>query len=279
MRKEVIFAIVAGILIGLVTAFGAWKTVKALKPKPTPVTSKETPRTKITTEFSIENYSNYDIVTNDPIIKGRSNPNDNIIISTYENDYLAKTDANGNFEANITVSTGLSKIKFINTTTQEEIYLILVFSTEVEENLKATTGTITDISSGTVQVRIQNGGIAQISIDTETKLINTLKKSAEIKESDLAIGDYIVGMGSILANKVLQAKRILVTSTLVENNVKAERIKIEKLTKTSINDIALPKKWSGPDIKELEVGQEIYIVGTESNDKTHTLRSIFIPVD
>jgi hypothetical protein len=102
-----------------------------------------------------------------------------------------------------------------------------------------------------------------------------LKKNAEVKSIDIAIGDYIVAMGFVNGNKVLLAKRILIASPLIENNIKVEKIEIVKLSKSYINEIKLPKKWKGPNIKELEVGQEIYIVGTKNEDK-FDLRSIFV---
>jgi hypothetical protein len=279
MRKEVVFAIIAGILIGLLGAFGAWKAAKMLKPKPVTIIKKETPQTKKINNLTIDNYKDFDVVTNSPIINGVSEPNAKILITTIENDYFGKANENGEFQIEISIPAGLSKIKIydLDAGTNEE--LTLVYSSEVEEGLSSYIGTVTDISSGTIQVKIQNGGIAQISIESEAKIINTLKKNIEIKETDIAIGDYIVGMGKISANKVLQAKRILVTSPISENKVKVEKIIIEKLTKNLINDITLPKKWNGPNIKELEVGQEIYIVGTEAEDKTYTLRSIFSNVE
>ena len=44
-----------------------------------------------------------------------------------------------------------------------------------------------------------------------------------------------------------------------------------------INDIKLPTKWNGPNVKDLEVGQEIYVVGIR-DEKSYTLRTIFKPV-
>ena len=145
----------------------------------------------------------------------------------------------------------------------------------MEPGRTAYVGTITDIASGNLQIKGSNGNILQVSINGVTKLINTLKKNIEVKETDLAIGDYIVAMGIAGANKVMATDRILITSPLVENKVETKKITIEKITKTAINDIVLPKKWTGPNIKELEVGQEIYIAGS-TNEGKFDIRSILV---
>ena len=85
-------------------------------------------------------------------------------------------------------------------------------------------------------------------------------------------------MGFVNGNKVLDAKRILITSPLEENKYSAKEITIETLSKTKINDITLPKKWVGPNVSELEVGQTIIVVGTSENEK-YSLRSIFTTVE
>lgn len=270
MRKEVLYAIVAGISIGLFFAFGAWKVSKIVKVTPAPVITNKTPiPTVITKLITVDGLKNYDVVNENPTIKGLASPNIDIIVSTEISDYYTKSNSSGEFEITVEIPTGMSQIKI------NEFKLILINSTEVEEGRTAYVGTITDISTGTIQVRGVNATILQISLNDQTSYVNTLKKNSEVKETDLAIGDYIIAMGVSSTNKVLTAERILIASPLVENTIMVEKILINKLTKTTINDIKLPAKWNGPNIKELEIGQEIYITGTKNNDK-FDLRSIFV---
>lgn len=279
MRKEVIYAILAGISIGLFVAFGTWKMTKMIRKTPSISAKKATPNPQNISTLTIDNLKNFDILTNNPKINGLTSPNTDIIVSTQEKDYYTKSNNEGLFEIEFDLPAGISEIKI------NEQKLILVYSEEFEKYLDenetnkttAYVGTITDISSGTIQIKTSSGDIKQMSTADETSYINTLKKNIEIKATDLAIGDYIVSMGFINGNKVLHAKRILITNPIQENKIEAEQITIEKLTKTKINDIILPKKWNGPNIKDLEVEQEIYVTGTKTNDK-FDLRSIFILV-
>lgn len=275
MRKEVIFAVLAGISIGLVAAFGTWKVSKVVKASPTPIVRKETPKAQPFFDLSITNIKNFDVVTENPTIKGRGTPNTDIIISTFDNDYLTKTDSQGIFEILVEIPAGISEVKISDTSTLSTQKLVLIYSTEVEKDSVSYVGTVTDISSDTIQIKNQSSGIVQASVSEETKFVNTLKKNTEIKAVDLAIGDYIIAIGNINQSKVLQSKRILVTSPVSPNEFQFEKITIEKLSKTKLNDITLPKTWSGPDIKDLEIGQEIYIVGTTTDNK-FDLRSIFV---
>jgi len=305
MRKEVIFAIVAGVAIGLIFAFGAWKTTQVIKSKSTirPNQTK-TIEPKKNISLTLDNLIDFEVFTKSPItLTGFSLPLTDIIVSTTDADFYTKTDQDGAFSIEVEFPAGLSEI-IIN-----EKKFLIVYSSEFEKylnleeeqqtstdeaktlreqivdklsskNEKGTfyLGTITDISSGTIQIKGKNGEILQSSVSNDTTYINTLKKNAEVKITDLAIGDYIVEMGFKGNNKVLEAKRILVTSPLTENKLETRKFVIESLTKTKINDITLPKTWVGPNVKELEVGKEIITVGTKEGE-TYTLRTIFTVVE
>ena len=277
MRKEVVFAILAGISIGLIAAFGTWRISKLVKTGPKTVIKKESPAPVKVTSISVENFNDFDVFTDDPTIKGLTTPNSDIVVSTTDKDFYTKSNFDGVFEITIELPAGLSRV-MIN-----DKKFIVVYSTEVERGSTSFVGTVTDISSGTIQIKPDKGGILQTSVDENTKYINGLKKNIEIKQSDLAIGDFIVaigrtnGNGAVMNSKVLKTERILITSPLSENKIEVEKIEIEKLSKTMINDIKLSKKWNGPDIDDLNIGQEIYIIGTRVDDKNYTLRTIFIP--
>lgn len=280
MRKEVFFAIVAGTLIGLLIAFGVWKITQSVRKMPIIEIKKNIPP-KVSISLNIENIDDFDVITENPfLIKGSNKPMSDIIISTIDEDFYVKVNKDGIFEKEIDLPAGISELKI------NEQKIIIVYSsefkkyvtTEEEENSTSYVGTITDIATQTIQVKTTNGDIKQISTSGDTSYINTLKKNTEVKTTDLAIGDYIVAMGFINGNKVLNTKRILIVSPVVTNNFEFEKITIEKLTKTTINNITMPKKWKGPNIKELKEGQEVIIVGTKENDK-FTLRTIFATVE
>ncbi len=313
MRKEVIFAIVAGVAIGLIFAFGAWKTTQVIKSKSTnrPNQVKTTAEPKKNLTLTLDNLVDFEVFTKSPItLTGFSLPLADIIVSTTDADFYTKTDQDGAFLIEVELPAGLSEIiinnkkflivyssefeKYLNveeeqqTSTDEAKTLREQIVDKLSDKNKKGTfylGTITDISSGTIQIKGKNGEILQSSVTDDTTYINTLKKNAEVKITDLAIGDYIVEMGFKGNNKVLEAKRILVTSPLIESKLETRKFVIESLTKTKINpsgdeagDITLPKTWVGPNIKELEVGQEIITVGLKEGE-TYTLRTIFTVVE
>lgn len=305
MRKEVIFAIVAGVAIGLIFAFGAWKTTQVIKSKTTARPNQtKTIEPKKNISLTLDNLIDFEVFTKSPItLTGFSLPLTDIIVSTTDADFYTKTDQDGAFSIEIELPAGLSEIiindkkflivyssefeKYLNTeeeqqTSTDEAKTLReqIVDKLSDKNKKGTfyLGTITDISSGTIQIKGKNGEILQSSVSDDTTYINTLKKNAEVKITDLAIGDYIVEMGFKGNNKVLEAKRILVTSPLTESKIESRKFVIESITKTKINDITLPKTWVGPNIKELEAGKEIITVGTKEGE-TYTLRTIFTVVE
>lgn len=324
MRKEVFFAIVAGVSIGLLIAFGAWKVVQTLKKNNIVDEIKKNIPPKNNISLTVSNLYSYDIVTENPFkLTGISKPQSDIVVSTNEDDFFTKTLDDGSFEIEIELPSGLSEIvindqkipvvfstefnKYIVTNDQSEVSDEKVSTDEAQtsdgaetireriknevsgKSLKKTAyiGTITDISSGTIQIKSVQGDIKQMSLTDETTYINTLKKNVEVKAADLAIGDYIVAMGFVNGNKVLDAKRILIGSPLVENKYKSIIGTVQSISKTKLvidkgNDetieMTLPKKWVGPDTTDIDEGQKIITVG-EYKEETYTLRTIYTPVE
>lgn len=97
-------------------------------------------------------------------------------------------------------------------------------------------GSVTDISdSTTIQIKPLTGEIQQLSVKSDlTKVVNevgpTLK---DVKISDIAIGDFIVGMGYKDSNSVLDTRRILVITPLSTPTRKAYIGTVTSQTKTS----------------------------------------------
>ena len=303
MRKEVVFAIIAGVSIGLIIAFGAWKVTTAFKKSNVVENIKKNLPSQNKTSLSVSNLNDFDILTISPyVITGITKPKSDVVVSTTEADFHTIAIEDGSFSIGVEFPAGLSEIKV------NEEKLKVVYSSEFEKYLSddnnvepenidessesgqneirekinkislkktAYVGTITDISSGTIQIKSVQGDIKQMSLSEDTSYVNTLKKNAEIKSVDLAIGDYIVAMGFVNGNKVLTAKRILISGPIVENKYETKEITIETLSKTKINDITLPKKWVGPNIKELKENQKIIVVG-EINEDKFDLRTIFV---
>ncbi|KKP48009.1 MAG: hypothetical protein UR39_C0002G0112 [Candidatus Woesebacteria bacterium GW2011_GWA1_33_30] len=272
MRKETILAIFAGISIGLIFAFGSWRLIKNIKRDVPILTSRPTPVLKTNLFVSLDKLTNFDVIIDEEYtLTGLTNPNSNVLVITEEKDFLSKAKEDGSFEITVTFPSGLSEVKINNTK------INLVFSSEFpEKGATSYVGTVTDITAETIQIKDPQGEIKQASTEKDTKYINILKKNVEVKSTDLAIGDYIVAMGFINGNKVLKTKRILITSPMEENKFEAKKIVIETISKTKINDIILPKKWIGPNVKDLEIGQEIIVTGKAEND-IFSLRSIFAP--
>lgn len=317
MRKEVVFAIIAGISIGLVIAFGAWKITAAFKKSNVVENIKKNLPPQNNISLSISNLNDFDIITVSPFtITGITKPKSDVVISTLEADFYNVAGEDGSFYVEVELPAGLSEIKVNETASLDGKKLKVVYSSEFEKylpdnntglegtdestesgqneirakiekiSLKKTAyiGTITDISSGTIQIKSVQGDIKQMSLSDETGFINTLKKNAEIKSTDLAIGDYIVAMGFVNGNKVLNAKRILVSGPMIENKYEAISGTVKDASKTKLAitkdngetfEITLPKKWVGPNIKDLEKNQKIIVVGLINEDK-FDLRTIFV---
>lgn len=132
---------------------------------------------------------------------------------------------------------------------------------EAQNKPKAYMGIITDIVENTVQIKNLEGEIKQIAISDETVFVKINKVKQTLKFSDIAIGDFLVNMGYIDSNSVLDAKRVLVTS----EPAKPERASVFGIV-TSIgkNEITV-KKINSED--QLSISPDVGAVVTSESEK------------
>lgn len=144
MRKEVLFAVIAGALFGLLVAFGIWRANNALTPKEGPeggnpntqLASSPSPEPQGITIAQPENEAIFqeDTVT----ITGVTKPNSYLTVSGELADTAIEVGDNGAFEVKVELEAGLNEIKlydFDNNGGKSTTNLNIVYSTEFfEEN-------------------------------------------------------------------------------------------------------------------------------------------------
>ena len=141
MRKEIIFAILAGITFGLIIAFGVWRANVALRPDGVSTTAPED-TTPAQSDFgiTIAKPQDYQIVTSSSVIlTGISKPNVWIVISAEEEDYVEKTDESGEFEIEIDVVGGVNEIiitAFDTNGAETQEKLTLIYSSEFAKQIE-----------------------------------------------------------------------------------------------------------------------------------------------
>ncbi|MBI4153456.1 hypothetical protein HY503_00440 [Candidatus Woesebacteria bacterium] len=256
MRKEVLFAILAGLTLGLIIAFGIYRANVALSPKNQDQQRPSSPTPKPEFVITLASPSDLDVFTENPVtLSGITKVNAYVAVSTEEEDYITRVDSKGSFEVEVELVGGVNQLVIVafdekgSEVTQK---LLLVFSTEFakyvkvdeakEETQNATDsvrdkvqqkvsqalksprgllGTVTDILENTLQIKSGAGEIEQLSVSSETSVLKTGKTPKEVKLTDVAIGDYIVAMGFKNGNGVLDTKRILISSPIESTNRRA----------------------------------------------------------
>jgi hypothetical protein len=283
MRKELLYAILAGGVLGLVIAFGIWRVNSSISTSnKTVVQVSPTPSVQNGFAVTISKLQNNDVITENPIIvTGLTKGSSMMAVSTSDKDSLIDANAEGVFEKEMTLSGGLNRITFTaidETGNQAEAKLNLVFSSEfplqtvapkeetkestdgaetikekvekkVEEVLnqpKAYIGTVTDITDSTIQLKNESGEIQQVGTSEETTYLKMGKTTTTIKATDVAIGDYLIAMGYTNGNHVLKAKRILVAQVLVDPNIK---VVLANITEIGKKDITARAVKDGKDYK------------------------------
>jgi len=320
MRKELFFAILAGGILGLIIAFGVWRVNSSLS-KNTEGSHTETsplPTANNTFSLTLAKIENNDVIVANPLtLNGLTQPLSFIAISGESSDYLTQASTSGEFNKDINLDGGLNRLiidSFDSQGSFSEVISTLVYSSEfakyltssvsatpssdtirdkvqqkVDEALKkpkAYIGSITDITESTIQIKSPEGEILQLSIN-----------SSEVKSTDLAIGDYIVGMGIQNGNKVLEAKRILIASAPGEINRNilygkitastAKTITLETIKDKKSFTIAYDKntdfltkkgdKFTVIKIANVEDGKDIaFVFNTVNDDGSYLARTVIV---
>ena len=139
MRKEVILAIVGGVVLGLLVIGGLWWTNKAtteenLNITPTPVLE-QPPTLTSAPSLSLEIISPEDesIIEEEKItLEGKTAPESVVVVIYPEGENIVEADEEGNFETEITLVGGANEIKvtaYDEEGNQAEKNLTLVYST------------------------------------------------------------------------------------------------------------------------------------------------------
>lgn len=247
MRKEVIFAILAGAFFGLIIAFGLWRLNSTLSPS-TDNQTEASPTPSAQFGITIAEPEPGQVVTVSPaVITGITKPNSFILASTEEEDSLTRAAEDGSFEVEVNVVGGINQVLIASIDQDGKVastQLTIAHSTELElgteddvEQEESTEssdpvrdrvqdkidsaqtvpyfymGTVTDIAENAIQIRNGDGEIKQIAtFEEDTTYVNLVNDREDIEFADVAIGDFLVAMGFTNANDVLSAQRVLVTT-------------------------------------------------------------------
>ncbi|MGA2910889.1 MAG: hypothetical protein ABSE04_03785 [Candidatus Microgenomates bacterium] len=270
MRKEVYWAIAIGILFGLAVAFGAWRinySLKSKTPAPTPTPGIQNTNTS---SITLDKPENNDVVTVTPLtVTGITKPLSWVTVSGEKGDYITQSDETGVFSQDVDLTPGANQIKVTSLDSQgneSSQKVLVVYSAsfqltpssspvptsatseseinqevaqqvaEASKNPKAYIGTVTDIADSTIQIKSTDSQIQQISISAPGIGVVNLKgtNNNQIKLTDIAIGDFIIAMGYVNSNSVLDAQRILVTDPLAQAQINASVAEVAGISKKTI---------------------------------------------
>ncbi|PIS13852.1 hypothetical protein COT65_02020 [Candidatus Shapirobacteria bacterium CG09_land_8_20_14_0_10_47_13] len=104
-------------------------------------------------------------------------------------------------------------------------------------------GEISQITDSLITVSVSADKEKQIKISAETKIINLAKK--DIKVTDLKISDFIIAMGNLGDEEVLEAKRIVVAA---RPKALSRRVAVGKVTDISTEERILTVKNDKKDL-------------------------------
>lgn len=308
MRKEVWFAVIGGIILGLIIGFGVYRINFAFKKNGPQASPTPTPNNQSGLTIAKPNYD--DVITSQPtIVSGIASKKSWVVISSDTKDYITDVEASGTFEKEIDLQGGVNQIiasgvgrdntissqnlRFIYSTqmetpapNKEEVSsesgvreTVLKKVEDILNSPKAYLGTVTDIAEKTIQLKTDTGTIEQVSAGEDTAVIKQIPTVKEVKFADVAIGDYIVAMGYRNGNHVLNAQRILITQPFPTPQIKIIYGKVKSISKKEIivneNDKAAVVTTTKLSNKKTKAEDTVIVVGTTVKD-IFTVRTIFL---
>ncbi len=231
MRKEILLAIIAGGGFGLLIAFGVWRLNTNMHPKdsnPSSTNSTQSPTPSPTSqtihpgEFKIVllKPDNLSVHTDSTVtVAGATKQNVFVVVSAETADDISNSSDSGSISSSVELDGGINQIEvsaFDTDGNETNANLLLIYSSQYSGATGATSiayiGTVTDITDSVIQIKNASGDIQQIKTADNANFIDTRSNTnKQIKQTDLAIGDYLVAMGVKGTNNILTSSRILVT--------------------------------------------------------------------
>ena len=289
MRKEVVWAIIAGIGFGLVIAYGAWRVNLTLNQQNNKTAPSPTPIPTGTSEFKItlNKPENEDVVTEDStLVTGITRAFSSIVISAEGEDYFTQANEKGGFEVAVNLEAGVNQIKITvfdpnGSASSEKVLVVYSSAFEATPNSKAKAylGVVTDIADNTIQIKTNTSEIRQTSTNKDDVIVvkDDGKTTKTVKFTDVAIGDFIVAMGYVGPNLVLSAQRILITPQITDPEIAVDLGVGKDVITAKTTQVYLYE--DGKVVKEkltsIEDEDKVITVSATVNKKA-TLRTVFI---
>ena len=119
MKKEVLFAIIIGFIIGLVITFGIYTAQSAIQSKTSQSSNKKQDSTTATTDSShkltIISPTNEALFTQDSVpITGTTSPGSIVVIVSTSQELFARADGQGNFSVDVELSGGVNNFDIVS---------------------------------------------------------------------------------------------------------------------------------------------------------------------
>lgn len=139
MRKEILLAIIVGIVVGLGITFGLYLLRERFQPRQTLQQianlgqMEASPSPDAAGTLTIQQPRN-NFYTQDSFVRivGRATPNSHIVILAEDAEYLTTADQDGDFSQEIELTAGGNRVTVVSTSPegeQEDVVLSIVFST------------------------------------------------------------------------------------------------------------------------------------------------------
>jgi len=254
MRKEILFAIISGIVFGLIIAFGIWRTNIALKDKKTlsPATSSSTPSPQQNSniELAIAKPLDFDIIFENPVsLSGLTKSNALVVISTKERDFIVSPQSSGTFEKEFDLDPAIN----------------LLVITSVDDSGATFSKNLTLVYSSEFAKLVDLAGQPEATSAADKSATDSIRKKVEEK-LQIASNKPKAYLGTVtdIAEGVIQLKN---------NNSEIQQVSIKA---DNVSFIKIDKSTTEVKYKDLAIGDYIVAMGFANGNGVLEGRRILI---
>lgn len=270
MRKEVVWAIVAGIVLGLVVAFGVYRINSTISSKKTTAGNRPTPSPTPSTpqEFKVvlDQPEDDDVLTQNSVnVTGITKSLAFVTFSGEDGDFLVQADNSGAFSQSVDLVPGINQIKvtaFDPSGNQNASEVLVVYSSSFQDETsptsspsasatssasisaevarevtntlnrpKAYIGTVTDITDSSIEIKNGASDIQQISIGAGT---TSVVDSVSTPTKNVKTTDIAIGDSVVAMGYVGQSSVLGAQRILITTPVTEPKITISEAIVGSI---------------------------------------------
>ena len=259
MKIEILFAIIVGVVLGLLGMFGV-VSLLGRPVIPTSISNSPKPHATASDKTVMRPKTNFTWDDTDFLLEGESPQSPFVIFATETSDKIISLTDN-HYQVSFTPFIGLGSYKILTPLGNELKKLQILSLSNLPQNEDISVGAITDLTQDGLQLRTEDGVIEQAKFLPNVNVTNIIKDPKKVTTTDLAIGDKIAVVGKKAEKEVIALEYVIILPV----DIQATKLSVIHGNIDSFDKSSLSVKESGKEAITLGISQSTKFFGLKSD--------------